>query len=56
MEEILVEEAGNRRFIKSRHFTRSSYIVDCVRVASLQIVNNTIACTYTPDHRRFLQR
>jgi len=31
MEELLVEENGNRRFIRSRHFTRSAYVIDCVR-------------------------
>jgi hypothetical protein len=55
IEESLIEEPGNRRFMRSRHFTRSAYIVDCVRVASLQNVQNTVSFTYGPDHRRFLQ-
>ncbi len=55
MEEQMIEEATNRRFIRSRHFTRCSYIVDCIRVASLQHVDNTVAAWYGPDQRRFLQ-
>ena len=30
IEELIVEETSHRRFVRSRHFTRCPYVVDCV--------------------------